>query len=373
MIWPSRWFATTPVLLLPFLLIASGARGQSSAMAEAPCQPCFEVRAETQLFGEGQPVTLEISLYNGSAEPLFVGNLKGNGFVNFKITGPDGKEVLWRGEAPIASRKYSFSDFTVLPSYKEISEKRTISLEDGAGFVFDKVGEYSVTAEYSAGPLEEVARFAGETKVPADPFDSKTKFCIEGCIVEPLPVHDNTSQAPLSAVNAFYTYITQYKPLGIPSGPAMTALRPLLSKRLAGELDSFQACDDDYYRRYGEVLEENHYKPGTPWLEDGLFSGADESADVTKFYILDSKVIGKNRVDVHLKFTVGCVNCDETDGDESDRVEGYDCEGVVTVILEEDQWVVDDFVPLDGNNELSRLSDGFSVCKDGRWVGDPVD
>src|ERR1700722_14303859 len=68
-------------------------------------------------------------------------------------------------------------------------------------------------------------------------------------LAEPSQSLDNTPQATLDAVRVFYTYVTRYQPLGIPRGRAKKALWPLMSKRLGRELDSLQACDDDYYRR----------------------------------------------------------------------------------------------------------------------------
>jgi len=46
-------------------------------------------------------------------------------------------------------------------------------------------------------------------------------------------------------------------------------------------------------------------------------------------------------------------------------------QGDVTVILEKGRWVVDDYVSMYGNDDLVRLSAGYSQCKDGRWVGGP--
>jgi hypothetical protein len=318
---------------------------------------CFWANPQTQLFKQGEPVVLVLSIYNRSAEPIFVSRLKSEEFVDFKIIGPDGKEVPWRGRSRIASREFSASDFAVLDGWHEISAKRIISLNDGVGFVFDKPGQYSVTAEYSLASHEYLAPFAGKTKIPTGSFRYNASFCIEACILEPLRVHSKASQSALDAVRAFYTYITRYKPIGIPQGRAKKALWPLLSKRLAQELDSLQACEDDYYRRYGDVLRANQYKPATPWLEEGLFSGPNEAAGPTKFAILDSRAIGENRVDVHLRFIL------------KESHERY--EGVATVILENNRWVVDDFVSMYENDELLRLSDGYSNCKGGQWVGLP--
>jgi hypothetical protein len=142
-----------------------------------------------------------------------VSRLTGDEFVDFSVIGPEGKEVRRRGKGRIDSRAYSPSDFAVLERYQEISAKRIISLKGGAGFVFDKPGQYSVTAEYSLEPPEYFAPFAGQTKIPTGSFRSaKATFCIEACIVAPLRVHSNASQSAPDAVRAFYNYITRYRP-----------------------------------------------------------------------------------------------------------------------------------------------------------------
>jgi hypothetical protein len=274
--------------------------------------------------------------------------------------------VPWRGKRRIASREYSASDFSVLEKYREMSAKRTISLKDGAGFVFDNPGQYTVTAKYSLGSTQDFAPFAGKTRIPTGTFDSKASFCVEACIREPLPVHNDASQAALNAVRLFYSHISKYQPLGIPYGAAKEALWPLLSKRLARELGSLQACNDDYYKRYNDILQAHDYKPATPWLEEGLFSGPNEAADVANFSILSSRAIGTNRVDVELRFTL-------TDSSSDYRVAHYPYEGIVTVIKENNRWVIDDFVPMYENDDLRRLSDGYpKECKAGRWIGQPA-
>ena len=309
-----------------------------------------------------------LSIYNWSEEPIFVSRLKTDEFVDFKIIGPDGKEVPWRGGRPSNSDAHSPTDFAALEKYHEISAKRTISLEGGVGFVFDKPGQYSVTAEYSLGSAEGFAQFAGVTKIPAGIFRSTTAaFCIEVCVLGPLPgpvqVHSNATQPALDAVRVFYTAITRYRPLGIPYPKKV--LWPLLSKRLAQELDNLRACNDDYYRRYGEILRAKHYKPATAWLEDGLFTGPNDAATPMRFSILGSRAIGENRVDVHVGFTSKQTFC----CGQPPEYDHYD--GVATAILENSRWVIDDYVAMYENDELLRLSDGFPQCKGGQWVGEP--
>jgi hypothetical protein len=353
----SRWFATTSLFLFSSLGLANGTQGQTSATPDTMCELCFGASPETQLFAQGEAIVLVLSIYNRSAEPIFVSSLKSDEFVDFNVIGPDGKEVQWRGTGRIDSRAYSQYDFAVLGKYHVLSAKRVISFKDGRGFIFDRPGQYTVTAEYSLGPPEYFAPFAGKTKVPIGSFTSgKAAFCIEACTLEPLPVHRNTSQSALKAVRVFYTRITKHRPLGIPRGDAKSALWPLLSRRLAQKLDGLQACEDDYYRRYGEILKANQYKPATPWLEEGLFSGPIEASAPTKFMILSSRAIGENRVDVHLRFN----------GAPGSQLR---FDGVVSATLENKRWVIDDFVAMYGNDELIRLSDGYSECAGGKWVG----
>jgi hypothetical protein len=361
---PNHRFVRVSVFLVFFfsLVLSSGASGQ--APSKTPPGLVLEALPSRQLLARGEAVVLVLYLRNLSEGPIFVSRLTGDEFVDFSVVGPDGNEVPWWGKRRIDSKEYSRSDFAVLARYEEISAKRIISLKDGAGFVFDKPGQYSVTAKYSLEPPEYFAPFAGETKIPAGSFRStKAAFCIEACILEPLRVHSNASQSALDAVRVFYTYITRYRPLGIPEGRAKQALWPLLSVRLVQELDSLQACDEDYYRRYGDILRANQYKPATPWLEEGLFSGPNEAAGPITFTILCSKAIGENRVDVHLRFTLKQTNPD----DYLMAHERY--EGVVTVILESNRWVIDDFVSFE-NDELLRLSDGYPECKSGQWAGE---
>jgi hypothetical protein len=96
---------------------------------------------------------------------------------------------------------------------------------------------------------------------------------------------------------------TRYQQLGISYGRAKKALWPLLSKRLAQQLDSLEADDEDYYRHYGGVLRTNIYKTATPCLKEGLFSDPNDAATPRIFRILGSRAIGENRVDVELGFT----------------------------------------------------------------------
>jgi hypothetical protein len=365
---PSRWLTAILLTLLSSLVSAIIVHGQDAATPMAPDELYFSASPRAQLVAQGEPVILVLEIYSRSEEPIFASRLSDGDFVEFKVIGPDGKEVPWRGERRSNSSAHTLSDFVVLEQYHEISAKRTISFKDGAGFVFDKPGQYSVAAEYSLGPPETLAQFAGETRIRAGILRStKAAFCIEACVLGPLPgpiqVHSNATQPALDAVRLFYAAIFRYRPLGIPQPKKV--LWPFLSKRLAQELDSLESCDADYYRRFGDVLKANQYKPATPWLEDGLFTGPNDPATPIRFSILGSRAIGENRVDVHVGFTSKQTSC-------CGQPAEYDhFDGVATAILENHRWVIDDYVAMYENDELRRLSDGYRQCQGGQWVGEP--
>jgi len=351
---PTRWIVKASVFLLSYSLVSSqGTWGQAPAAPATSAEMYFCTLPSKQLFSFGETVVIVLQLYSRSEQPFLVSRALDDEFVRFKTIGPDGNEVPWQSEARAGSKEYSPSDFAVLGQYKEISASRIISLKDGVGFALNEPGQYLLTAEFSMGAPGTLAPFEGQAKTPTGSFRSTVAFCIEACILEPLQVRSNTPRSALDAVRAFYTYITKYQQLGIPHGREEKALRPLLSKRLAQQLKSLVACDKDYYRRYGEILRANTYKPATPWLEDGLFTGPNDAATPHAFRILSSRTIGENRVDVELSFT--------TD---------FDFEGVVTAILENNRWVIDDYLAMYENDDLRRLSAGYSDCKGGQWVGE---
>jgi hypothetical protein len=352
---PKRWIVKASVFLLWYSLVPSrGTWGQAPAAPATSAELYFYTLPSKQLFSFGETVVIVLQLYSRSEQPFLVSRALGDEFATFKAIGPDGNDVPWQSEARVGPKEYSPSDFAVLGQYKQISASRIISLKDGVGFAFNKPGRYLLTAEFSMGPPGKFALFEVQAKTPMGSFHAKVLFCIEACILEPLQVRSNTPRSALDAVRAFYTYTTRHHWLGIPYGREEKALRPLLSKRLAQQLESLEACDKDYYQRYGEFLRANTYKSGLPWLEDGLFTGPNDAATPRAFRILSSRAIGDNRVDVLIAF----------------KEDWGDSEGDVTAILENNRWVIDDYVSMYENDELRRLSAGYAQCKGGQWVGE---
>jgi hypothetical protein len=364
---PSHWIAKAVVFLFSSSMVSSqGTWGQAPATSATTPELYFWASPSKQLFSLGETVVIVLRFYSRNEQPILVSRLQGDEFVSFKLVGPDGNEILWHGEARVGAKGDFPSDFIVLGQYKEISANRIISLKDGAGFVFDKPGQYSLTAEFSMEPPENFAPFTGQAKTPTGSFHStKVAFCIEACILEPLQVRSNAPPSALDAVRVFYTYVTKYQQLGIPYARAKRALWPLMSRRLAQELDGLDACNADYYRRYGEILRANTIKPATPWLEDGLFTGPNDAATPSTFRILGSRSVGENRVDVELGFTTK-----QTYSPDLGLPPSYDhYEGDVSAILENNRWVIDDYVAMYENDALRRLSAGYPQCKDGQWAG----
>lgn len=176
----------TSILLLSFLAFAGNTTDQTASRESAnPPALVFRARPTKHLFARGEDVVFSVSIRNQSAGPIFVSRLLHEEFVDFNVLGPDGKEVPWRGKGRIDSKSYSPSDFTVLNRGEQIRARRTISLKNGRGYVFHSTGQYFVTAEYSLGPPEYFAPFAGDAKVPAGSFGSvRAAFCIEICGTE---------------------------------------------------------------------------------------------------------------------------------------------------------------------------------------------
>src|SRR3974390_437285 len=76
----------------------AGRRGQAPATSATTPELYFNTLPSKQLFSLGEPVEIVLELYSRSEQPLLVSRLQGNEFVSFKLIGPDGNEVPWRGQ-----------------------------------------------------------------------------------------------------------------------------------------------------------------------------------------------------------------------------------------------------------------------------------
>lgn len=171
--------------------------------------------------------------------------------------------------------------------------------------------------------------------------------------------------AVTGGVEKLYSVIMASHSVGIPAGAEMMAIRPLLSRRLADQLQTAQACQDDYSRQHRTASGTS--KPG--WLRSGLFSG--EGSHASPIYAgADRKEKledGSFAVYMHLEYDyidLGHGN-QAFHGDHGWQVEAR-------VISEMGQFVVDDVrifdhFPAEGHFHL--LSDSFTGCDGSHWTG----
>jgi hypothetical protein len=161
---PNRWLKTSLFLLFSSSILGSCALGQGPAAPVTPPALFFNAIPAKQFLERGEAVVFALEIYNGSEQPILVSRLKGDELVKFNVIGPDGKDVPLQGEGRISPKVYSASDFGVLQPYHLVTVDRIISLKDGAGFGFDKPGQYFVTAEYSPDPSTVSCAFCGRSK-----------------------------------------------------------------------------------------------------------------------------------------------------------------------------------------------------------------
>jgi hypothetical protein len=123
------------------------------------------------LFHVGEDVVVRFRLKNLSEKPIFVSRYMPVGdFITLKLTGPQGKELPWRGK--IRSISYSKDAFLLLEQGQEVSTSHTISLSKGEGFEIGGPGRYTIAAEYSLGPSEYFATIAPKGSIPQGSFKS---------------------------------------------------------------------------------------------------------------------------------------------------------------------------------------------------------
>jgi hypothetical protein len=169
----------------------------------------------------------------------------------------------------------------------------------------------------------------------------------------------------IAGVRKLYEEIVVQHPIGIPAGTEKVAIWPLLSKRLAGQLQTAQACQEDYFRQ--RQTTGGAMKPR--WLETGIFSGDGNRAVPTGSFAFNTgqQKDGSFLVYVELRFA----NDDHL----------WDV--AASVVAEDSRFAVDDVrifdtVPSDGtayrlpgptDGPSHLLSEEFSGCDGPRWTG----
>ena len=173
--------------------------------------------------------------------------------------------------------------------------------------------------------------------------------------------------AVTGGVQKLYSQIVAHHPIGIPAGVEMAAVRPFLSKRLAEQLQTAQACQDDFRRQHPTAS--GNSRPGR--FQSGLFSGEGSHASPTDA-VADRKEKqndGSSLVFVDLEPVAALIDLGH--GRRAFHG-GYTWQVEARVISEEGQFVVDDVrifggFPAQGPSHL--LSDSFAGCDGSHWIG----
>jgi hypothetical protein len=173
--------------------------------------------------------------------------------------------------------------------------------------------------------------------------------------------------AVTGGVQKLYEEIMAHHPTGIPTSGEMEALRPYLSKRLAEQLQTAQACQDDYSRQHPESSRTS----GPGWLMSGLFSGESSHASPVDAVVhrKEKQNDGSFLVYVDLEPVEAVIK--RGHGPRA-FYGGYTWQVVARVISESGQFVVDDVrifdrFPAEGHSRL--LSDSFAGCDRSHWTG----
>jgi hypothetical protein len=171
-------------LVLSLMIFGNSFIGQSGTkQSNQGGHLIFRAVPTKHVFAKGEDIAYMLTIRNVSVDPVFVSTLASGEFVDFKICGPGGEEVRWKGRGRIDSKTYSPSDFAVLKSQEQETATRIISVKNDQGFIIDKPGRYTVTAEYSLSPPEYFAPLAGGAKIPSGTFRARvTDFCVESCV-----------------------------------------------------------------------------------------------------------------------------------------------------------------------------------------------
>jgi hypothetical protein len=195
-----------------------------------------------------------------------------------------------------------------------------------------------------------------------------------------------TAQQEVEAVIIkLYKQIVLRKPLGLPGGKELDAIRPFLSRDLIERIKVSADCAKDYFGQYPDPDPTGPnalmiMKPPFAWLEAGLFSGDNERADPLWFGVRRIRRQHDGSYEVYVKLKTW----DEFDKYPRPRGSPYDDTWEVTVFVVRDgnHYAVNDVFypqvyadhsiphyPAIEETRLSQLLD--SGCKDGKWVGYP--
>jgi hypothetical protein len=170
---------------------------------------------------------------------------------------------------------------------------------------------------------------------------------------------DHPNRLITSEVRKLYEEVVAYHSIGIPAGAVKAVIWPLLSKRLTRQLETVQACQDDYARQHPIA-------DGTPkptWLTTDIFYG-DGNGFLPNYSHASHREPQKDG-----SFLV-FVNLAHT----PDRTSASDHTWWVAarVIDEDGRYVVDDVRIFDSflpGSPSHLLSESFAGCDGSHWTG----
>ena len=161
---------------------------------------------------------------------------------------------------------------------------------------------------------------------------------------------------PGPLVNSLYEQVVSRHSIGVPHGADMDIFGPYLSKALRERLALNNACVSDWRRRHPDP----NLKP-MGVFEDGLFSGANEQAEPTRFHLEGIRLGKDGSAQAYVRLTL----------DHPPEKPGV-WYVAAAVVSENGHVAVDDILYLKNKkgDVESRLSDRLSSqCDGGRWVG----
>jgi hypothetical protein len=165
-------------------------------------------------------------------------------------------------------------------------------------------------------------------------------------------------------VDDLYLRIVARHPIGIPTGEDKAALWPFLSRRLTQQLETAQACQDDYIRQHPNA----GASPKPAWLDKGIFVGYGKRALPLSAVAThkEPQKGGSFAVSIQLTYV-------KLPGFVPDEA-GWDL--VAKVVPENSRFVVDDVRLFDGlytEGPSHLLSETFTGCNGSHWTGEGVD
>jgi len=175
-------------------------------------------------------------------------------------------------------------------------------------------------------------------------------------------------------VTDLYRQVAARHPIGIPTGADKTALWPFLSRRLTQQLETAQACQDDYFRQHPNA----EVEPRPAWLNSGIFVGDGKrvaplfinpgarEAQKDGSYRVSMEAYERNNPGKHGYIIAGGIPARYFASNEEWPI-------VATVVRENDRFAVDDVRVFEGDvpDGPSRLLiESFAGCDGVHWTGE---